>query len=449
MGNGILMAQYFINIFNGIRALVGGMSLTIKHMRKKKELVATMQYPHEKWPLPEKDIGFDHKEYNVIRSRLHVDIDDCIGCLQCERACPVDCIKIDTIKPPKDSDYDCGKTSFGTQKKMIVPRFTIDMSECMYCNLCVYPCPEECIYMVGGPNEDKHEIDYEFSQFERKGLIFEFANSTDQDIIDVGGKDYLDKREAKAKNLEKGTHLEGRIIEDKPVEKKAGSKKVAVKTSSKPDIKSLNVIEDKMARGLAKKIFLGALKNSQDIDFIMDAVENALRENNKLDDQLVTQLNEIKVSLKSAPQQSVEEVKDEFSIKSFNVIEDKMARGLCKKIYLSGKKQDTKPALIAKEITSTLKEKGLMSDDVKSIIKEMIMGGGAPKQKKEEGALFDIKLLNSIEDKMTRGLAKKVYIAGKKASNKTNEVVNEIISELDKNQKLDDGTKKILEDILA
>ncbi len=98
------MAQYFVNIFNGIKALVGGMSLTIQHMRKKKELVATMQYPHEKWPLPEKDIGFEHKEYNVIRSRLHVDIDDCIGCLQCERACPVDCIKIDTIKPSKDSD---------------------------------------------------------------------------------------------------------------------------------------------------------------------------------------------------------------------------------------------------------------------------------------------------------------------------------------------------------
>ena len=131
MGDDILMAQYFVNIFNGIKTLVGGMSLTIQHLRKKKELVATMQYPHEKWPMPEKDIGFEHKEYNVIRSRLHVDIDDCIGCLQCERACPVDCIKIDTVKPSRDNDYDCGITSNDTQKKMIVPRFTIDMSECM------------------------------------------------------------------------------------------------------------------------------------------------------------------------------------------------------------------------------------------------------------------------------------------------------------------------------
>ena len=153
-----ILSEYFYNIYDTIKTMVSGMSLTLHHLRKKKDLVATLQYPNEKWPQPDRNIGFENEEYNVIRSRLHVDIDDCIGCLQCERACPVDCIKIDTIKPPKGSEYDCGKTSFGTQKKMIVQRFTIDMSECMYCNLCVYPCPEECIYMVGGPNESKHEI---------------------------------------------------------------------------------------------------------------------------------------------------------------------------------------------------------------------------------------------------------------------------------------------------
>jgi NADH-quinone oxidoreductase subunit I len=107
--------------------------------------------------------------------------------MQCERACPVDCIKIDSIKPPKDNDFDCGITSNDTQKKMIITRFTIDMSECMYCNLCVYPCPEECIYMVGGPNAQKHEIDYEFSQYGRDGMIFEFADATDAQIREAGG----------------------------------------------------------------------------------------------------------------------------------------------------------------------------------------------------------------------------------------------------------------------
>ena len=178
------ITAYFNNITTGLKSFLSGLVLTWDHFKNKKEKVATLQYPHEKFPVPEKNIGFDHSEYNVIRSRLHVDIDDCIGCLQCERVCPVDCIKIDTIKPPKDSEYDCGKTSHETQKKMIVPRFTIDMSECMYCNLCVYPCPEECIYMTGGPNSHKHPIDYEFSQFDRGDMIYRFAKDVPDEQVD-------------------------------------------------------------------------------------------------------------------------------------------------------------------------------------------------------------------------------------------------------------------------
>ena len=185
-----LLSEYFQNIIYTVKSMLNGMSLTWDHFINKEKYVATLQYPNEKWPQPDRNIGFDHSEYNEIRSRLHVDIDDCIGCLQCERACPVDCIKIDTIKPPKDSDYDCGKTSHDTQKKMIVPRFSIDMSECMYCNLCVYPCPEECIFMVGGPNEPKHDIDYEFSKYVKHDLVFEFSNNTEQEIIDIGGQSY-------------------------------------------------------------------------------------------------------------------------------------------------------------------------------------------------------------------------------------------------------------------
>ena len=102
-----LLSEYVNNIIYGIRTFLTGMGLTFKHLKNKKDLVATLQYPNEKWPIPERNIGFNEEDYNVIRSRLHVDIDDCIGCLQCEKACPVDCIKIDTLKPPKGSDYDC------------------------------------------------------------------------------------------------------------------------------------------------------------------------------------------------------------------------------------------------------------------------------------------------------------------------------------------------------
>ena len=139
-----------------------------------------MQYPEERWPRPERNIGFNSESYNVIRSRLHVDMDDCIGCLKCERACPVDCIKIETAKAPERGEdikdvKHVGITTNGTRKAMVVTRFDIDMTECCYCNLCTYPCPEECIFMTGGPNGKKHPIDYEFSEPDRSDLIYRFA----------------------------------------------------------------------------------------------------------------------------------------------------------------------------------------------------------------------------------------------------------------------------------
>ena len=446
MGDSILMSQYFINIYKGIKALLGGMSLTLKHMNNKKDLVATMQYPHEKWPMPEKNIGFENSEYNLIRSRLHVDIDDCIGCLQCERACPVDCIKIDTIKPPKDNDYDCGKTTFGTQKKMIVPRFTIDMSECMYCNLCVYPCPEECIYMVGGPNDEKHPIDYEFSKYDRDGLIFEFANSTDQDIIDVGGEDYLNKRKAKQKNLADGLQLKGKIEpkeDPKKVAKKEVPSKAVAAASSKPDIKSLNVIEDKMTRAIAKKAFLAASKVSEDVDKIFSDVALALKESDKMNENIESIFNNIKSSLNKASSEASQEPTSSFTIKSFNSITDKMARGVCKKIFLMANKANTPFPAIAKQLTKELKAKELLTDEVKSVIKDMVLSiSKAPKA--ASPGLFDIKSLNEIDDKMTRGLAKKIYIAGKKADKTSKEVVVDILGELEKNDKMTDDIKNLL-----
>ena len=73
-----ILSEYFYNIVDGVKSFLTGMGLTFKHFKEKKNLVATLQYPNEKWPLPERNIGFEPEDYNVIRSRLHVDIDDCI-----------------------------------------------------------------------------------------------------------------------------------------------------------------------------------------------------------------------------------------------------------------------------------------------------------------------------------------------------------------------------------
>ena len=183
------MGNYLRNIWETISTMVIGMKVTMRHIVSIRKDNVTLQYPEERWPRPERDIGFDHSNYNVIRSRLHVDIDDCIGCLKCERVCPVDCIKIETVKVPNRGEdiRSIGLTAVtanGTKKAMVVSRFDIDMTECCYCNLCTYPCPEECIYMTGGPNSEKHEIDYEFSEYDRNDLIYRFAKKVSSEEID-------------------------------------------------------------------------------------------------------------------------------------------------------------------------------------------------------------------------------------------------------------------------
>ena len=183
------MKRYFTDIWSTLTTILGGMGITLVHLIRARNDNVTLQYPEERWPRPERNIGFEHSSYNVIRSRLHVDMDDCIGCLKCERVCPVDCIKIETEKAPnrgediKDIQH-IGITTNGTRKALVVTRFDIDMTECCYCNLCTYPCPEECIFMTGGPNAKKHPIDYEFSEPDRSDLIYRFAKPGTKDGIE-------------------------------------------------------------------------------------------------------------------------------------------------------------------------------------------------------------------------------------------------------------------------
>src|SRR3546814_20415984 len=94
--------------------------------------VTTVQFPKEKMPIPE-----------VARYQLDVEIDDCIVCDLCAKACPVDCITIEAVKSPEI----IGKTSDGSVKRLYAAAFDIDMAKCMYCGLCTVVCPTECIVM--------------------------------------------------------------------------------------------------------------------------------------------------------------------------------------------------------------------------------------------------------------------------------------------------------------
>lgn len=162
---------YFHNIWLALSSIAIGMRVTFMHLFTP---AVTVQYPDVRLKLPER-----------ARNRLYVNIDDCIGCDQCSMACPVDCITIETIK--STADQDLGTTSTGHKKRLHVPRFDIDIAKCCYCGLCVYPCPTECIVMTDV---------YEFSEFDRHNLIYNFSSMTQADVQEA--KEKLQKTEAEA-----------------------------------------------------------------------------------------------------------------------------------------------------------------------------------------------------------------------------------------------------------
>ncbi len=170
--------SYFGNITNAISTLIEGMKVTMGYFVRPREHV-TLQYPDEVWPIPTRNIGVGEIDsYNTIRSKLVVNFEDCIGCKACERACPVDCIDIETFKAGKEEDI--GTTSNGTKIKLRVTSFTIDMSECMFCDLCTHPCPEDCIemtpdYQFISNDNVKLDVTPEERWRDRNHLIYQFS----------------------------------------------------------------------------------------------------------------------------------------------------------------------------------------------------------------------------------------------------------------------------------
>ena len=157
------------NITKGITSTLKGLSITFSHLfasHKKRELLPasdnnyfkqlegtnTIQYPHQKLPIPE-----------VGRYQLDVEMDDCIVCDLCAKVCPVNCIDIESIKATEA----IGQTSDGTTKRLYAAKFDIDMAKCMYCGLCTIVCPTECIVMTN---------QYDKTVFQLSDLTYQFSD---------------------------------------------------------------------------------------------------------------------------------------------------------------------------------------------------------------------------------------------------------------------------------
>ena len=182
------MKDYILKFWQGLFTILIGMKVTFRHLFIP---AVTIQYPSVKPQLPERE-----------RNRLYVNMDDCIGCDQCARACPVDCIEIETVKSVPGEDL--GTTSNGKKKALWVTKFNIDFAKCCYCQLCVFPCPTECIYMTDV---------YEFAEFQRENLVYDFVTLLP------------DEKEQKKKNYEE-------FQAKKEAEKAVAAKKAAEEKSA-------------------------------------------------------------------------------------------------------------------------------------------------------------------------------------------------------------------------
>jgi NADH-quinone oxidoreductase subunit I len=143
-----MVRDYFRNIYDNVRSIAIGMKITIKYCFQK---TVTVQYPEQRLALAPRYRGIHEFE-----------MDRCIACDLCAKACPVDCIYIDKTGPRK-IDKATGKVA---PKGGQLLRYAIDYSKCMFCALCTEPCPTECIHMG-----KLHDL----SGYDRRDAIVEFT----------------------------------------------------------------------------------------------------------------------------------------------------------------------------------------------------------------------------------------------------------------------------------
>ena len=158
------LKAYLNDIVEAVVTTAKGMRITARYGVDPKEEV-TLQYPEERWEIPEGYRGF-----------LHNDIKTCTACTMCVKMCPVDCISLESVR--------------GADKRMVLASYDINIGRCMYCGLCVEVCP---------PKSLKHTSGYEMASVDRGELILHFIA---EDAAEIKARVARQVAEAAAKAAE-------------------------------------------------------------------------------------------------------------------------------------------------------------------------------------------------------------------------------------------------------
>ena len=172
-----------MGVIKSLIELLRGMSITGRHLGRH---AVTIQYPEEKWTMPERSRGVV-----VLLSDKETGELNCTGCGLCEKACPTGAIDLDMPR--------------GADKKRVIRKFVVDNTICCFCGL----CEEACNFCAL-----KMDTRYEMSVLDKNDLVWDVFK-----LQEMGQEvDYEDTRKKKnpARVLKPGEKLD----EAKPAEKK-------------------------------------------------------------------------------------------------------------------------------------------------------------------------------------------------------------------------------------
>ena len=150
-----------------IPSLINGFKVTLSHFFGKK---VTMQYPEEKWTVPE---GYRGAPYLVQDSK---DRTKCVYCQLCEFVCPPKAIRI--TPPGPEVNLERGNIEKEPAE------FEINMLRCIFCGYCQEVCPEEAIFL---------QEDYSLTGQSREEMIYDKKK-----LLELGGV-----RDSKVKKWDK------------------------------------------------------------------------------------------------------------------------------------------------------------------------------------------------------------------------------------------------------
>jgi len=106
-------------------SILKGMWITLRHIFRPK---VTMQYPEEKWTLPDNYRGMP------VLVRDQDERVKCVACFLCQYVCP-----------PKAINIQAREIETGVEKGPEI--FDINMLRCIMCGYCEEVCPEQAIFL--------------------------------------------------------------------------------------------------------------------------------------------------------------------------------------------------------------------------------------------------------------------------------------------------------------